>query len=327
VSICENVAQKKVIYMNKFSTLARFVLTSCVVSASAMQSSHSAEESSALAQVRVVTDAGRWAEADALLSAYLGMHPDSAKALYTLGWVQMRENKPKESLTIYTRAAKEALPTAEDFHHIALDYVLLGDYPDADKWVTRAVESDGSDGEAWYSMGRIKYTENRFQEAIKSFERALALMPRSVKAENNLGLSYEGLNRLDDAVLAYRQAVAWQDGALHPSEQPYLNLGQLLMDRNALDEALPLLQRAEEIAPGDSKIHGALGKLYARRQEFPQAQKEFEQALLGEPDKMAWHFQLGQVYRKEGMADQARRELKRAAELAGTHSVEAGNPE
>jgi Flp pilus assembly protein TadD len=196
---------------------------------------------------------------------------------------------------------------------VALDYVLLNAYDDADKWITHAAHDDPADGETWYAMGRIKYTENRFTEAVDSFEHALALMPRSVKAEDNLGLALEGLNRPDDAVAAYRRAIAWQAASPHPSEQPLLNLGILLTDRNQLDEALPLLTQAEALVPKDPRVHGALGKLYARRQTYPQARAELELAVAADPQNSGLHFQLGQVYRKLGLSDRAAAELQQAA--------------
>ena len=269
----------------------------------------------------------QWKTAETQLREFLAQGVGTPEARYMLACVLFHEDRPKESLAMYTRAAAGRKPVASDFHFIALDYVLLHDYADADTWITRASREDPSDGEIAYAMGRIKYTENRFGEAVSSFERALVLMPQSVKAEDNLGLTFEGLNEADKAVLAYRQAIAWQAGDPHPSEQPLLNLGNLLTDRNQLAEALSLLGQAEVLAPADGKIHAALGKLYARQMNFPQAQKELEEAVLTEPNNAGLHFQLGQVYRKQGLQDKAKQELARAAALQGTHSSDAGGVE
>ena len=316
------------LFMRDFRTLCRFgVLGSLLLFASANAQQPSVlgtPEAEEITSARTAIADHRWTLADGLLRRYLTRHPDAKDALTLLAMTLLRENRPKDSLLTYTQAARLATPSAEDLRYVALDYVLLHDYTDADRWITRSAQEDGSDGETWYAMGRIKYTENRFREAIESFERALALMPQSVKAENNLGLAYEGLNQPDDAVRAYRQAIAWQAGADHPSEQPLLNLGILLTDRNALDEAGSLLQQAEAIAPGNADVHAALGKLYARRSDLPQAQRELEQAVASKPDDAALHFQLGQVYRKEGLGAQAKQELARAATLDGTHSSDHG---
>ncbi len=270
---------------------------------------------SALVPIRAAFDAGRWPEAEQRLRPYLAAHRDSAAALYLLGSTLFHENKPRDSLQVFTRAAGITPPSAEDLRTVALDYVLLNDYDDADKWMTEAVRRNPADGETWYALGRIKYTENRFAEAVSSFRKALQLLPHSVKSADNLGLAYEGLNQPEDAIRSYRQAIAWTQGSAHPSEQPLLNLGILLADRNQLDEALTLLGQAETLAPTDGKIHGALGKLYARRSQLPLAQKELEQAVAADPGNSGLHFQLGQVYRKQGMSERATAELTRAAAL------------
>ena len=269
----------------------------------------------ALASIRAAVHGGQLPVAEGQLRVYLDAHPTSAEALYLLASTLLRENKPKDSLEVYTRAARMTPPTASDFRSVALDYVLLNDYTDADKWIAESARHDPQQGETWYVMGRIKYTENRFAEAVASFKRALQLMPRSVKAEDNLGLSYEGLNQPDEALKAYRQAIVWANEAGHPNEQPLLNLGILLTDRNQLAEALPLLQQAEAINPGYGKTHGALGKLYARQNVLPSAQKELELAVAASPEDSGLHFQLGQVYRKQGMTERASTELTRAAAL------------
>ena len=269
----------------------------------------------AITAARIAADSGRWADADTGLRQYIAGHPASPEAMYLLASTLFHENKPGESLAAYTRAAQLAPPSAPDLRQVALDYVLLGDYDDADKWITRAAQKDPADGETWYAMGRIRQTDNRFADAVSCFTKALQFSPHSVKAANNLGLAYEGLNRPEDALAAYRQALAWQANDPRPSEQPSLNLGMLLTDRNQLDEALPLLQRAEALAPRDPKIHGALGKLYVRRGELPPARAELEQAVAGDAKNASLHFQLGQVYRRLNLPERAVVEFHLAATL------------
>ncbi|HLI76175.1 MAG TPA: tetratricopeptide repeat protein [Acidobacteriaceae bacterium] len=268
-----------------------------------------------LAPARAAYDRQQWAEAEALARQYLGKHEHSATGLYLLASTLFHEDRARESLTVFTQAAQTRPPSATDLRLVALDYVLLDDYADADRWITRSAQENPTDGETWYAMGRIKYTENRFGEAVDSFSKCLQLEPRLAKAENNLGLAYEALNRPDEAIAAYRMAIAWERDERHPSEQPMLNLGILLTDRNALDEALVLLKQAETLAPADGRVHGALGRLYARRGELPQAQAELLQAVTAQPSDAGLHFQLGQVYRKQGEKERAAAELARAAEL------------
>jgi tetratricopeptide (TPR) repeat protein len=199
--------------------------------------------------------------------------------------------------------------------------VLANDYADADKWMTRAVSWQPTDPELWYSLGRIKNTENRFAEGRDCFEHTLALSPKLVKAENNLGLSYEGLNQPEQARAAYQAAIDWQKGSAAPSEQPLLNLGKLELDSNQPAGALPLLLEAETIAPDNVDVHAALGRLYTRQGDVAKAQRELEEAVRLAPDNSAYHFQLGQAYRKAGLTTKASTEFAAAQRLDGQHST------
>ena len=254
------------------------------------------------------------------LRTFLATHDSSIDAHYQLAFTLFREGKAKESLAEYTRSAQLRTPDARDLQCVALDYVLLHDYPDADRWMTRSVAGQPANAEAWYDLGRIKYTENRFDEAIAAFHKSLALDPRSVRAENNLGLSLEGLNKLDEAVAAYRQAIAWQDGVAHPSEQPFINLAMVLMQREQTSEALKLLQQANTLSPRDPKIQEQLGRAYAKADRLADAEGALEKAAALKPDHAAVHFELGQVYRKEAKAEKAKQEFAQAASLSAAQT-------
>lgn len=273
-----------------------------------------------LARAKQSAREAHWQDAERLLRSYLAGHAASVEAHYLLAFALFREDNPRASLAEYTHAAQLQTPTALELRWVALDYVLLQDYPDADKWMTQSLQWDASDSEAWYEMGRIKYQENRFAEAIAAFEKTLVMVPKLVKAENNLGLAYEGLNQKDEAVRAYRQAIEWQADANNKSEQPFLNLGILLSDEGQIADALPLLMEASTIAPNDEKTCATLGKLYLRQGNLKGAEEEFAKAVVADPRSASLHFQLGQVYRKQGKTSQATAEFAKASEIDGSTS-------
>jgi tetratricopeptide (TPR) repeat protein len=175
--------------------------------------------------------------------------------------------KAKESLAEYTQGAKYRAPGARDLKVVASDYVVLGDFGDADKWFSKVVEWTPQDVQAWYDLGRTKYNENRFEEAISAFKKTLQLDPANVKAEDNLGLSYGALERSDEAIAAYQRAIALQEKSTDKNSGPYLDYGSLLIEDNRVEEALPLLTQAAAISPADFRMHRALGKAYAHLNE------------------------------------------------------------
>ncbi len=266
-------------------------------------------------------DAADFSGAAVLLSKYLEANRGSVKAHEMLAYSYLRLNDPKRSLEEYTSAAAIERPTAVDLENVAKDYILLDDTASAEHWMKRAVQMNDRDADAWYGLGRIELTLQRFQEAADCFQRSLALLPNTVKTENNLGLAYEGLNRTDDAIAAYRQAIAWQQDDAHPSEQPLLNLGIILVHEDKLDEAQALLTKAMEIAPRDPRIREQLGHLYLQMNRLPEAQRQVEAAIALEPNNPALHFLVGKVYHLEGQGQKAAAEFSTAAALNGYHST------
>jgi tetratricopeptide (TPR) repeat protein len=276
-----------------------------------------------LQQAHRLIDAARFSEAESLLRAELQSDPRSPDANTALAYCLLRENKPAEALKQYTAAAALRTPTTDDLINVGQAYILLNDTTDADHWTLRAVRMSPDNAEAWYSLGRIRYTEQRFADAQSCFQRALAISPRSAKIVNNLGLAEEGLNHSDEAVAAYRQAIAWQGpGASTPgSEQPYLNLGIVLLHRGQLDEAGTLLDRALAISPHDPRIHEQLGHLHLQQGDPKAAAEAFTQAVHLDPTNSSLHFLLGQCYRRLGQTEQAQSEFSEAERL--THASTA----
>jgi Flp pilus assembly protein TadD len=280
---------------------------------------------STLQGVQRLIDAGEFKRAASALGAYLQREQTSAKAHSMLAYCMLRMGDAKGSLTEYTKAAAIERPDSTDLQNVAKDYALLNDLPDADHWMSLAVQMNPKDPEAWYGLGRIRYSQQRFQDAADCFGRALVFAPQSVKAENNLGLSYEGLNRTDDAVTAYRNAIKWQGDSPHPSEQPLVNLGIVLLHQGKLPAAEQLLTQAAAIAPRDPTIREQLGHLYLQQNQLGKAQEQFEQAIALNPENPALHFLLGRVYRAEGEDEKAKAEFARSTMLSGYHSTPEKN--
>jgi len=253
--------------------------------------------------------------AEGALRRYLQTHAAASEALYLLGYVLHREGKAAESLETYTKAAQHRTPTGDDLKIVGLDYVLLNDYPDAIKWLEKAVEAEPKNKEAWYFLGRAYYTKSSIPEARKAFLTVLQLDPRDAKAENNLGLILESEALPDAAMDAYRKAIQWQELSVHPSEQPYLNLGSLLMEQSRTGEAIPLLQKAVELAPKDAICRLKLGTAYLRLGKLIDARRDLEKAVQLAPDDPAAHYQLGKLYKEMKAVDRAKAEFDRTAEL------------
>jgi Flp pilus assembly protein TadD len=273
---------------------------------------------------RALANAKRFAQADAALRSYSQQRPESSDALYLLGFVQQREDKPRESLITYTAAARLRTPRSQELTDVGLDYVLLNDYTDAIHWLEKAVALDPGNADAWYSLGRADYTQSRFTAAESAFRKTLELSPKSIKAVENLALTLDAENRPADAEEFFKQAVTLAPASPDPDEWPYLDYANFLLDRDRALEAVPLLKKATEIAPKCAACHEKLGRALAAGGDPKQGIAELEKAVTLSPDEAHFHYELGLAYKQAGQMDKARVELAASAKLYGTKA--AGDP-
>ncbi|MBZ5725307.1 MAG: tetratricopeptide repeat protein [Acidobacteriia bacterium] len=290
---------------------------------------HQAEDQSpgatnaSLLCAKALVHLNHYAEAEQSLRGYIKSHPGVADAQFLLGYVLFRADQPRESLAVYTRAAALERPAAGDLKIVGLDYVLLNDYPDAIRWLERSVAENPADVEAVYGLGRAYYTQNVFDKSIAAFQQALKLDPLVGKAHNNLGLALAAQNRLEDAEAAYRRAIQVDLEAGKRSEQPYINLAELLIDRNRVPEALQLLDTARHIEPRADRIEPLRGRALLSQGRPSEAEAAFRTALATQPESGVLHYQLGRTLKRLGKNDEAAREFERSKALLGAHSASA----
>ena len=261
----------------------------------------------------------RFEQAQQCLETYLNTHPNSAEAKYLYGYVLFRRDKPSESLRMYTAAAALERPKAEDFKVVGLDYVLLSDYPDAVRWLEKSVSESPNDVEGVYYLGRAYYVENDFDKAIAAFERALRLDPQYAKAENNLGLALAAKNEPAAAEVAYRKAIQIGEAAREKSDQPYVNLAELLSHTDRQAEALSLLDEAERIGGKSDHAEELRGQILFSQNRLADAEAAFRTAVSLKPDKGALHYLLGRVLKREGKSADADNEFAQSKALSAAH--------
>jgi len=297
----------------------------------------------ALASARSLLQQDKLSEAEAATRNFLQAHAGSAEAHFLLGFIlfreigekwrdagkaqeaalpysegsaigslaEFRDAKARESLAEFTAGARYRPASAFDLKIVALDYLLLKHNVDADQWLARSVQLNSRDAQAWYYLGRTKYSEGQFPQAIEAFKQCLKLEPRNIQAENNVGLSYEALGQRDQAIQAFENAIAWETETAVRDPEPFFELAHLYMEQNQPEKALPHLSQSVAISPNLCKAREALGKAYSLLHRFPEAQAELEKAVALEPATASLHYLLGQVYRQEGMLPKAQAEFDR----------------
>lgn len=135
-----------------------------------------------------------------------------------------------------TDAAK--LDNQKGLKHLAKDE--LDQAADAFK---KALTADIEFGPAHNNLGKVYYKKKEWYKAAWEFEYTCELLPGNAASRNNLGLVFEKIGELDNAVEHYRQAVRCEDENVHYRA----NLVRALIRRgDQTDEVRSLLQKVVE---------------------------------------------------------------------------------
>jgi Tfp pilus assembly protein PilF len=143
-------------------------------------------------------------------------------------------------------------------------------------------------------------------EAIKHFEKALALAPDFYPAHNNLGSAY-----LTQGDLAHAQSEFAAVVRLNPSDaMAYFNLGNVLYLGRHYDEALQQVQEGLRRQPNSAFGFFVLGEIYTSTNRLPEAERALRQAATLDANLAYVRLQLVKLYLDEKRNADAVAELK-----------------
>ncbi|HET7912256.1 MAG TPA: tetratricopeptide repeat protein, partial [Pseudolabrys sp.] len=133
--------------------------------------------------------------------------------------------------------------------------------------------------DAHYNLGSSLRVLGRYDEALTSLDRALALQPDFTKALNNRAAVLEGLNRLPEALADYERAIA-----LNPAfTEARNNRGRVLLGLDRADDAIDNFTAALKINPRDAEAWYQRGRLLLEISRYEEAAADIRQALTIEP--------------------------------------------
>jgi len=146
-------------------------------------------------------------------------------------------------------------------------------------------------------------------DGIALWRDAAIQAPKLARPHINLGLAYQTVGRLDEALAEYRQAVQ-----LNPKlSLPYINMSGIYLLRNDLDSAEFALNKAAQLSPTLAEPYLDLAVVELRRNRPAKALELADKAAMLS-DSYLVHLNRGEVLSRLGRQDEAAREYARAVE-------------
>ena len=108
------------------------------------------------------------------------------------------------------------------------------------------------------SLGSFYYRRGRYQDAIPLFVKVTEMAPDDSLGYTNLGATHAMAGQYDAAAENFKKSLA-----LRQTASAYTNLGTIYYFLGRCTEAVPLMERASELAPKSEQMWGNLGDAYA----------------------------------------------------------------
>jgi len=163
-----------------------------------------------------------------------------------------------------------------------------------------------------YNLGNVLQQQDRREDAVASYRRALELQPQSVEISGNLGNALHSLGRLEEAAAVYRGALAFRPG----DALVHFNLGNVLSEQGAVDDALGSYRKALSLRPDFDDALNNLELGLRRQGRLAELETLFREQIVRSPARAHFHAVLGQTLVEQGRFDEALASYRATLSLA-----------
>ncbi len=230
--------------------------------------------------------------------------PPDALALLQSGTDAENRNDLDQAIVAFRKAAELAPSDGSVFLQLGDAYMKKRDYAAAIPPLKRAVELSPDSPPAHQLLGYALLAEGYASEAIPHLE--------MVHEYGALGIAQLQADQPAEAVTNLQAALAKSPD--DPDLLYYLSRAGTSLSSQSLDRLLSAF-------PDTARGHQALGQNYYVMKMFPEAAKEYEQALALRPDLPGLRLELGQVYAASSDWEKAEEQFR------GETKLQPGNAE
>jgi len=244
--------------------------------------------------------------------AAIALQPDDPRGHALLGDLLLQQGEPEPAIAAYEAALERGNQDIALWNRLARAYYGVGREQEAHEAFQRVVADPeaGRDQPALWSEMCLAYGYLGLADrAIEACQTALSLAEGDPLPYRHLGLVYSLQGRNEQAMAAYRQGAALDDG---PS---LVALGHLLRQAGEDEQARQAYARAVAVAPCDAEAHLALATLHFAQGDYPQAREELTRGLAIAPHDAQAECALGMACYLSEEQDEAIQAFQRAIAL------------
>lgn len=218
-----------------------------------------------------------FAFAEPLIKKLLDVPGRAEEANYFMGQIYEGQKRSKEAIETYKNATQGSFGL-EATGRAANLLVETDGLDTARQWLGEEVKSATNDARKVQVLlveGQLLHDKGKYQDAIASYDKAVAVKPDDFDVLYSRSLSMERLGNFDAAEKDLGTLVK-----LQPDNATVLNaLGYMLVvNTKRYDEAEKLISKALELRPSDAAIMDSMGWLYFRSGKLDKAEEWLRKA-------------------------------------------------
>lgn len=184
----------------------------------------------------------------------------------------------------------------------------------------QALALDPNHAEALYRRGAVLWSLNRLGDALASTNKALSLRPRHLDALYNRGVMLRQMGLYDESLVSLRDVLA-----INPRHvDALINYAHVLQQLNRHEEAISSLQSALIVTPESVELLNSYGNTLQHNGRYREALSAFDRAIAISPRDASLRFNRANVLSALRRFDDAIKNYDRAIEL-NPHFVDAYN--
>ena len=166
-----------------------------------------------------------------------------------------------------------------------------GNYQEAERQLHAAITLNPNDAGGQFNYGNVLLGLQRLDEAFVAFGKALALDPALAAAELNRGSILMSRKRFEEAIASFDAVIRINRNFA----EAHCNRGHALQEIRRYDEALASCDAALAINPQNAEFHASRASVLLRLKRFDEALGELSVALSLQPTNAGFQYNRGNI--------------------------------
>ncbi|HYL46707.1 MAG TPA: tetratricopeptide repeat protein, partial [Candidatus Limnocylindrales bacterium] len=208
-------------------------------------------------------------------------------------------------------SAQTASVNAEPSVREARAAVSAGRWDEAAAAYSRAIELYPRDPVLRSEFGDVRRKDERFPEAIASYQEALRLSPHNLPAEMGLAAAFRAVRNLEEAQVVLERAIRE-----HPSSSaPLALLGDIEIELQTYDAAIGHLRAALARDPANTETRNRLAAAYKAKGDPANALAQLNKVLARDPSNALAYFLRAEIYSDQNNGAKALPDAEKVLQL------------